>query len=173
MASKEAIILGARVELTTTFDEPVQGIIFAYDKASSCVVLQTPAENGRSQQLRVLKTNFIKELRTLAAPPEQYGAAPLPQVDLEKCKAREDDALKEAEVKAQAVGVGVTQEAQNIYDALAKTLPCRWAGTDIIVLDEVRVASPYTPESCSGQEQRLLDQVVKVLVNERARLGLA
>ena len=44
---------------------------------------------------------------------------------------------REAEIKAQAVGEGVTQEAQNIYDSLAKTLPCRWEDKGIIVLDEV------------------------------------
>ena len=35
------------------------------------------------------------------------------------------------------LGVGVSLQAQALYDTLSKTLPCRWQGTSIVVLGEV------------------------------------
>ena len=33
--------------------------------------------------------------------------------------------------------MGVSSQAQALYDTLSKTLPCRWQGTSIVVLGEV------------------------------------
>ena len=33
--------------------------------------------------------------------------------------------------------MGVSSQAQTLYDTLSKTLPCRWQGTSIVVLGEV------------------------------------
>lgn len=71
------------------------------------------------------------------------------------------------------IGVGVTQEAQDIFDALARTLPCRWRDRDIVVMDEVVIAAPYA--SCAGVaggDPRAVERVQKVLANEKKKLGL-
>lgn len=73
------------------------------------------------------------------------------------------------------MGVGVTKEAQSVFDALSKTLPCAWRGRDIVVMDAVTVAPPYTPDSCAARagEGGALERIRRVLTAERTRLGLA
>jgi len=72
------------------------------------------------------------------------------------------------------VGVGVTKEAQSIFDALSKTMPCAWQGRTILVMDAVTVTPPYTPESCQARsgEGGALERIRRVLTAERQRLGL-
>ncbi|KAL9251195.1 hypothetical protein AKJ16_DCAP00139 [Drosera capensis] len=82
-----------------------------------------------------------------------------------EAQAREDSAIRQAE----RIGVGVTEEAQNIFDAL---LPVRWDKTVIVVMNEVRVSSPYLPESVSGGTAAANERVKKVLELERKRLHL-
>lgn len=58
------------------------------------------------------------------------------------------------------------KEAQDIFDALARTLPTRWDGTSIIVLDAVIISSPYKPDDCrggSGAPSGTLARVKKVV----------
>lgn len=93
--------------------------------------------------------------------------------------------------------MGVTREAQALFDALAKTMPCEWrraaaegqAGKggqeakhgEIAVLECVVVRPPYTPADCAalpGAEAQAaaasgaLERVRKVLKAARERLGL-
>ena len=56
----------------------------------------------------------------------------------------------------QRVGEGVSNEAQDLFDALSKTLPCRWVTAEdggacsIVVMDEVVIKEPYTSNDCNS-----------------------
>ena len=63
-------------------------------------------------------------------------------------------ARQAAEADAAKVGVGVSPEAQQLFDTLSKTLPCHWASKDIVVLSQVGYAAvqlliPPATETCS------------------------
>ncbi|XP_027157629.1 uncharacterized protein LOC113759262 [Coffea eugenioides] len=98
-------------------------------------------------------------------------------LDLKKCfidinnrQAREDSAIRQGELVAERFGIGVTAEAQSIFYALSKTLPVRWDKTTIVVMNEVRITSPYLPESVLGGTPAANELVEKVLEFERKRL---
>lgn len=87
------------------------------------------------------------------------------------------DAVKKVNDALHKIGVGVSREAQNIFEALDKTLPCRWEGKDILVLDEVRIREPYDAGACQvlvdqAHAQSVLERVKLVLQHELQRLAL-
>jgi hypothetical protein len=61
-----------------------------------------------------------------------------------------------------------------LFNALKKTLPTKWKAKEIIVLEQVCISPPYTPESCKliGNEHgngAALDRVKKVVRLEREK----
>ena len=49
-------------------------------------------------------------------------------------------------------GVGVTEQAQRLFDNLTKTMPCKWQATTIEVFDTIFITAPYTIETCAYKE---------------------
>merc|ERR1712012_533015 len=67
-------------------------------------------------------------------------------------------------------GVGVTEFAQEIFNAMSKTMDVSWEKEDIICFG-VRIQKPYTPESCvGGDDPAALERVKKVLIGELNRI---
>ncbi|KAJ1497248.1 protein with role in RNA processing [Coelomomyces lativittatus] len=60
--------------------------------------------------------------------------------------------------------------AESVFQALSKTMVCRWDNATIWVMDCVRVFPPYTIEQCHGNDPVALERVRKVLQGERQRL---
>ncbi|KMZ72101.1 LSM12-like protein [Zostera marina] len=119
--------------------------------------------------MRLIKVDHIINFKLLG-----HGDDPLDtkkcHIDLNALRAREDAAIRRAEIEAERIGAGVTTEAQSIFDALSKTLPVRWESTVIVVLNEVRVSSPYKPENVVGGAGAANERVKKVLELERKRM---
>ncbi|KAJ6812369.1 uncharacterized protein M6B38_149645 [Iris pallida] len=170
-ASIEESAVGYFVSLTTTFGEEIRGQIITYDRQSNLLLSQEGggSKEGSKRNVRLIKATYVEKLKIL-----ERGEDPL---DLSKCyldlsglQAREEAALRQAEIEAERIGVGVTAEAQSIFDALSKTLPVRWDKTVIVVMNEVRVSNPYHAENVRGGTPAANERVKKVLEFERKRL---
>ncbi|KAG0379312.1 hypothetical protein BGX24_000869 [Mortierella sp. AD032] len=94
-------------------------------------------------------------------------------VQLDKIQQREQQAIREAQAAAARIGVGVSVIGQDIFNALHKTLPCRWHDLQIIVMDEVIISPPYETENCkaNASSSYVLARVKKVLEGERLRMA--
>ncbi|KAM7464601.1 hypothetical protein LguiA_032722 [Lonicera macranthoides] len=168
----EDFAVGCLLSIKTSLGEEFEGQVITFDRPSNILVLQEGLKSGGSgarRNIRLLKANYIKEFAFL-------GQAEDP-LDLQKCyldlhtlQSKEDSAIRQAEIDAERIGVGVTVEAQSIFDALSKTLPVRWDKTVIVVMNEVRVSSPYLSESVTGGTPAANERVRKVLELERRRL---
>ncbi|KAM9960133.1 hypothetical protein ACTFIW_009258 [Dictyostelium discoideum] len=97
----------------------------------------------------------------------------LPSLNVQSIIKKQDEVIKKAAQKAMKIGVGVTPEAQEIFNSLSRTLPCDWSGENIIVLNEVKISSPYNIENCTGPENcKSIERVKKVLEAERKKLKI-
>lgn len=71
--------------------------------------------------------------------------------------------LKEAAARKNP---SASKEAQEIFDAISRTLPTKWAGTSIVVNETVVITSPYRAENCKavpGQQPGALARVKMVV----------
>lgn len=162
-------VIGWRLSIKTTLGEELEGQVVTYDRGSNMVVLQETGGSGPRRNFRFLKANYIKEFNLLSQEEDPLDLTNA-YIDVNNIHAREEAAIRQAEAEAERIGIGVTPEAQNIFDALSKTLPVQWEKTTIVVLNEVRVSSPYLPDNVKGGAPALNDRVKKVLEFERKRL---
>ena len=154
--------------------EKFSGEVFGYDEATGLVTVRAPGNIGGTHDVRIVKVDACTDVKSIPpkTPAKTDGAMPV--VDDVRSKKREEENIKAAQARAANIGVGVTQEAQDIFDALARTLPCRWQDRNIVVMDEVVIAAPY--KQCAGVDggdPRAVERVQKVLANEKKKLGLA
>lgn len=174
------LVVGTRVVFRTTLGETIVSTVFEYDPITACVMLREPGAHNGVATLRILRTTCISEVISVerpapGRPPDVLDyAGGLPEVCPEKGKRREERALLAAQMEADRVGEGVTKETQMVFEALAKTMPCRWQGKSILVLDLVTVNEPYTAEAATAAAAHTstLLRVQKVLNAERERLGM-
>nr|XP_016438692.1 PREDICTED: protein LSM12 homolog [Nicotiana tabacum] len=119
--NNEEFAVGCILSIKTSLGDEFEAQVIAFDKPSNILVLQegVPA-SGPKRDIRLLKANYIKEFSFLG-----QGQDPLDTnkcfLDLNSLQSREDSAIRQAQIDAERFGVGVTAEAQTIFDALSKT----------------------------------------------------
>mmetsp|Transcript_23247 Transcript_23247/g.37189 ORF Transcript_23247/g.37189 Transcript_23247/m.37189 type:complete len:179 (-) Transcript_23247:55-591(-) len=162
--------IGAQIRVVTTFGEEIDGELFCCDmgeKTSNTVVICQRLETG-NVNYKILKGNVIKEVKVTSDRSEPVDDW-LPHVDLQllgrKVQKLEEIAAKEAK----KYGVGVTEQAQEVFDALNKTMEPEWDGEDIQVLG-VRIKKPYDPAKNIEGPEEAVDRIRKVLQNELGRI---
>ncbi|CAA7036094.1 unnamed protein product [Microthlaspi erraticum] len=150
-----------------------RGIVMAYDPIPNFVFFDILGcySPGHSKNTRMVNANFITGLSFLGKTEDPLVTGKC-SVNLDGLRAKEALAIRQAEADAERMGVGVTPEAQSIFDALSKTLPVQWENSDILVMKEVRVRSPYLSDCVFGGTDAANNRVKKVLELERRRLQL-
>ncbi|KAK4519611.1 Sodium- and chloride-dependent GABA transporter 1 [Mucor velutinosus] len=178
-------IVGRPIKIKTASNEQVEGLVYTYDRTTNCLVIDysntsntntTTQQAGRNLSFRIIKISHIKEIISLGegiSSSNKKDYLPVNQVQVDRLKSRESEALKGFQSQVSKIGVGVTKEGQDIFNALSKTLPCRWSKDTIVVMDEILITPPYGVENCKANatSSALLARVKKVLEGERKRLA--
>lgn len=145
----------------------------------------SPSPNLRLQsgegkhKYAMIRANFIKEALRIEQSASDNGdahngsstlendsaAITCHAIDMSRVRKREEDNIKQVSEYAKRIGDDVSIEAQDMMDALSKTLPCAWdeeehgeicdsnsigsgRGRGIVVMNEVLIKEPYTAASC-------------------------
>ncbi|KAG0139555.1 hypothetical protein CROQUDRAFT_54541 [Cronartium quercuum f. sp. fusiforme G11] len=162
----------------------VEGQVWCYDPIPGVVVLECPPSEGAGkgrQTFRMVKMNQIRDIQIAeqaAAPTKTSTSAivakvlePIKPINVTAVAGRELAAVKSDDVRRARIGFGVSRWAQEIFDALGKTLPVRWAQTSIVILDDVLLPGPrYRPEDVKTNNEQRMSRVRQVLEGEWARL---
>jgi hypothetical protein len=103
------------LELPGVGSETAQCTVLAYDVATDRLVVRQPGSTPFHSTLRVLKGAHVTRIVQLK--PAPGTPEPLPQVDLGRCREREEKAVRAAEAEAAKIGVGVGRQAQVRHNA--------------------------------------------------------
>jgi hypothetical protein len=90
--------IGTKLTLRTTLDEQISGsTVLAFDSNTNCLLLRESGAHNGVATLRILNVPFIKEIVSAEKPGAGFKdpLSPIPYVDKEKCKKREERALQQ------------------------------------------------------------------------------
>ena len=139
----------------------LEGIVFTCDLPNSCLILENYSKGFHIISIIGIKSISIKDL-------SRKSTTQVFNLPLDKLIKREGQTLALMRQENSRIGVGVSNLGQDIFDELSKTLPTNWSDKDIIVMDDILISDPYTPENCKIINDRqgldnTLSRVQKVL----------
>lgn len=154
--------LGTSIIVRTTFGDVYKGEVFCYDNGPiNCLILKEMNEDNTAN-FRIFKSSIIREIEAQSLPPTVINND-LPFCEKSILAKIEHKSLAEFELKKHTIGIGVTSEAQDLYDFISKTHPkCIWRSQEIIVLG-VTISPPYKAENCYCEDSKLKARIQLVV----------
>lgn len=151
--------LGFRVKIINVLHDTVEGKIYSYNSSSNTLTIQLPKRTQTTPSFKIIKCSFIKSLEVIGDKPS-YNSFKKQQikpslVNIERVQELLNDMLDSTAKAAEMKRRGITKEGQYIFEALSRTVSdTRWDGKNIVVLDDIIIAAPYTIESIKSLNER-------------------
>ncbi|KAL2057216.1 hypothetical protein ABVK25_002269 [Lepraria finkii] len=168
-----AIGSSIRIQTTNPANQTLTGTLFTVCPLSN--VLALSPSGGTTGSFHIIPLNHITSFTRTGPPSTTNPLPPIQPLNTNALQARARAALEKAREHVKKINPQASREAQELFDAIARTLPTRWEKTDIVVMDQVVVKGPgYKVEDCrSGRDTQphMLARVKKVVDNERKRLA--
>ncbi|CAN6852183.1 unnamed protein product [Brassica oleracea] len=159
--------VGKTYEVKMTTGIEFKGIVLAYDSDPH----GTSRGNCKSMTTRTVNASFISKANLIGKCKDPLDSNKKKCfVDLNGLLEKEAIAIR---LKIESIGVGVTAEVQKIFDALSKTLHVKWENKDMVIMEDVRICSPYHSDFVTGGTRAANDRIKKVLNNVREKLQLS
>ncbi|KAJ3198741.1 hypothetical protein HDU82_001069 [Entophlyctis luteolus] len=173
LSSKGDASIGVISNGTTTIKPKAMGVWATKPGAPTAAQVIAGKSGSQSGSFRSDST-IVHKVKPKPSSVQLLQVPPSKTVNVSKVLARENEAiLAERALLAQFGPKGVSKLAQDIFLALAKTLPTAWKGDAIIVLDEVMIMAPYGIDDVRGTtptSTEAVDRVQKMEVSNDADL---
>ncbi|EFC40753.1 hypothetical protein NAEGRDRAFT_80898 [Naegleria gruberi] len=117
--------------------------------------------NNKANHVRTTDSSSSSEGKFYDTVPFADTSIPLPEIDADDIKRREENAIYE---RRERLGSNVSSEAQAIFDTMSKTVPCSWKGKQILVMDSISISPPYGVDnvSGSGNERKRVQNLLQI-----------
>jgi small nuclear ribonucleoprotein (snRNP)-like protein len=113
--------IGKTIKLKTASNEEIEGLLYTYDRITNCIAIEQKASPGKkAHSFRIIKISHVKEIVSITGE-QQKDYLPVSAVNVDYLKSRELDAIRAMKQQASKIGVGVTKDGQDIFNALSKT----------------------------------------------------
>lgn len=167
-----------RLETKLAAHPVLEGTLFTACPITNLVAVAIPSTPPTHHVLPISSINNFTLLSTLSSSgpaPFTTASPPIAPVDPAALLKRADAAIVRLKETAARKNKSVSKEAQDLFDALIRTLPTRWDGTNIVVNDAVVITPPYRVEDCklgAGQQSAMLTRVKKVVSKKIRKMDL-
>ncbi|KAI4173298.1 MAG: hypothetical protein LQ343_003009 [Gyalolechia ehrenbergii] len=151
-----------RLQTTLPSHATMEGTLFTACPITNLVAITTttPTSLNTPPTYHILPISSIQNFTLLAVPPASNGFASPPNtapalgnVPTAALLARADAAVARLKEAASRRNKNVGKEAQDLFDGISRTLPTRWDGNNIVVMDSV-----------DNERKRFVDRERKVVV---------
>lgn len=167
------ILSSIRLQTTLPSQPTIEGTLFTACPITNLVAVATTTSPNTPPTHHILPITSIHNFTLLSVPPPSNDFSsppnttpPLSSVPTAALLARADAAVARLKEAASRKNKNVGKEAQDLFDGISRTLPTRWDGNNIVVMDSVVISSPYRGEDCkagNGVPPTTLSRVRKVV----------
>ncbi|KAL8715997.1 MAG: hypothetical protein Q9220_000664 [cf. Caloplaca sp. 1 TL-2023] len=172
--------IGARIRLQTNVPSQatMEGTLFTACPFTNLVAIAVATSPNNPPTQHILPISSIQNFTIISTAPGPNGFASPPttipaitNLPIAALLARADAAVARLKEVASRKNKAVGKEAQDLFDGLTRTLPTRWDGNNIVVLDSVVISPPYRGEDCragNGAPANALNRVQKMVSDDPA-----
>jgi len=158
--------VGSVVSCTTCFDQRLQGEVMAFDRQTKMLSIKNPSSaKPGTYDINLINMNMVKAVKVVKEATE--SPPPLANLNYAKLMTRASMALNEKHRAVMAVGVGVSPQAQRLFNTISKTIDeIKWGGKDgkeISIMSQVTISPPYLSADVRGKEGQALNHVRKIV----------
>ncbi|EDS27965.1 conserved hypothetical protein [Culex quinquefasciatus] len=170
---QDCFSIGSTVACTTCYNQNIEGEVLAFDQQTKMLILKCSSASNTSKLNDVYIVNLalcsdvqvVQEVNSIPDPPQS--------LNLQRLSTRVRNQVEQKKRQVSALAAGVSQEGQNLFLAIARTInQVSWNGPNIVVFQDVTISPPYKVDNVNGSpDSRQLTYVKKIVekhVNDQA-----